>query len=70
MDASQIKYPKLKFKGVFHPTVIRKPKNICPEVSIGGSGDQAESTIEFLEKAVHITPSYSIKYRSPTDIQV
>ena len=88
VDASQIKYPKMKFKGVFHPTVIRKPR-------VDASGDdkadefddehemtdkhgehelidkhESETTLELLEKAVTTTPSYSIKYSSPKDLQV
>ena len=79
VDASQIKYPKMKFKGVFHPTVIRKPR-------VDASGDdkadafddehemtdkhENETTLVLLEKAVTTTPSYSIKYSSPKDLQV
>ena len=70
VDQSSVKFPNLKFKGVFRPTVIRKPlKNNQAETP---SATQAE-TPAFAKPAEvdldPITPQHSIRYRSAADLQ-
>ena len=71
-DRTNLKFPRMKFKGVFRPTMIRKP--------LDGSTDPikplpseaptiAEVAPELAAAASIITPQYSIKYRSSTDMQ-
>merc|ERR1719420_1364571 len=71
-DRNNLKFPKMKFKGVFRPTMIRKP--------LEGNTDStkplpseaptiAEVAPELAAAASIITPQYSIKYRSSTDMQ-
>ena len=71
-DRNNLKFPKMKFKGVFRPTVIRKP--------IGENGQEAgdkktvgqPSMDDILPeiKTLKINkPDYSIKYRNATDLQ-
>ena len=72
-DRGFVKFPKMKFKGVFKPTVIRRPVT-----STGADNDNAGTKVtpptmeEILPEisALKITtPEYSIKYRHSTDLQ-
>jgi len=63
-DRNSLKYPKMKFKGVFRPTVIRKP------LSEGSSEKPtAIPTVPELELAKPIKPNYFLKYRTHSDLQ-
>ena len=59
VDRSQVRLPKLSFKGVFRPTVIRKPLATAPAANMA-------DTVQPPEAAV---PSYNIRYRSNLDLQ-
>lgn len=75
VDTNQVKYPKMKFKGVFHPTVLRKQKhkNINSEnMDTESNQKETEMNAEVVKKKVendYIIPDYSIKYRNKTDLQ-
>jgi len=63
-DRNNIKYPKMKFKGIFRPTIIRKPvEGMTTTPSI------IEDPILELAPSKIIKPNYSLKYRSSSDLQ-
>merc|ERR550532_1364038 len=71
-DRNNLKFPRMKVKGVFRPTMIRKPLEgetdpIKPLPSEAPT--IAEVAPELAAAASIITPQYSIKYRSSTDMQ-
>merc|ERR1712241_1019013 len=72
-DGKNLKFPKMKFKGVFRPTVIRKPTN--PEVAPSSepalsSKPSMEENLPEVARLKVSKPEYSIKYRSPVDLDV
>ena len=63
-DRNNLKYPKMKFKGIFRPTIIRKP--------IAGMPQQpsiTQDTVAQLAPTMPMQPKYSLKYRSNSDLQ-
>ena len=71
-DRSNLKFPKMKFKGVFRPTVIRKPlegdvkkEETVPVVQ----HPSMEDILPEISKLKINTPEYSIKYRQNKDLQ-
>ena len=71
-DRNNLRFPKMKFKGVFRPTVIRKPleeadvkENTLP---VGQQPTMEEILPEISRLKVN-TPEYSVKYRQHTDLQ-
>jgi len=64
-DRSNIKFPKMKFKGMFRPTIIRKPLVEGDDVS------EPPTMNEILPELATkpIKPTYSIKYRTSSDLQ-
>jgi dynein assembly factor 2 len=68
-DRSNLKFPRMKFKGVFRPTLIRRPLDGSdPAVLLPHAAPtMAEVAPELVPAA--ITPEYSIKYRSSADMQ-
>jgi hypothetical protein len=69
VDRSQARLPKMSFKGVFRPTVIRKPLAAAGRPTL-----VADDTAEGLpppqqEQLGVIVPSYTIRYRSNLDLQ-
>ena len=69
-DRNSLKFPKMKFKGVFRPTVIRRPTN--PEAA-GNEKPLTQPSVEELLPGVgqlKVTkPEYNIKFRNPVDLQ-
>jgi len=64
-DRNNLKYPKMKFKGIFRPTIIRKPVQGKPaDTSLIN-----EDPIPELAPSKIIKPNYSLKYRSSSDLQ-
>ena len=61
VDRSQVVFPKLKFKGIFRPTVIRKP--------IQPSAMETMTKIDESSEKDVVCPKYIIRYRSCSDIQ-
>eukprot|EP00092_Neocalanus_flemingeri_P027723 GFUD01030094.1.p1 GENE.GFUD01030094.1~~GFUD01030094.1.p1 ORF type:complete len:817 (+),score=214.70 GFUD01030094.1:323-2773(+) len=63
-DRNNLKYPKMKFKGIFRPTIIRKP--------VDGLSDTPaiiEDPMQELAPSKIIKPNYSLKYRNSSDLQ-
>merc|ERR1712168_569358 len=85
VDPNQVRYPKMKFKGVFHPTVLRKQKhkNLNNEMNKETKMDaesktdteskmETDTNAKVVKNKVEnefIIPDYSIKYRNKTDLQ-
>ena len=71
-DRNNLKFPRMKFKGVFRPTMIRKPLEGSTEPTKPLPSEAptiAEVAPELAAAASIITPQYSIKYRNSTDLQ-
>ena len=71
-DRNNLKFPKMKFKGVFRPTVIRKPigENSQETGDKKTLGQPSMDDILPEIKTLKINkPDYSIKYRNATDLQ-
>ena len=71
-DRNNLKFPKMKFKGVFRPTVIRKPigENSQETGDKKTPGQPSMDDILPEIKTLKINkPDYSIKYRNATDLQ-
>ena len=70
-DRNNLKFPKMKFKGVFRPTVIRKPTNpdVAPSEPAVSSKPSMEEILPEVARLKVSKPEYSIKYRSPVDLQ-
>ena len=71
-DRNNLKFPRMKFKGVFRPTMIRKPLEGSTEPTEplpSAAPTIAEVAPELAAAASIITPTYSIKYRSSSDLQ-
>ena len=73
-DRNNLRFPKMKFKGVFRPTVIRKPleeadvkeqENTPPACQ----HPTIEEILPEISKLKVNTPEYSVKYRQHTDLQ-
>jgi len=63
-DRNNLKYPKMKFKGIFRPTIIRKPvEGLTEKPSIN------QDIISELASSKTMEPKYSLKYRSNSDLQ-
>jgi len=63
-DRNNLKYPKMKFKGIFRPTIIRKPvEGLTQKPSI------TKDPIPQLAPSKTMKPNYSLKYRSNSDLQ-
>jgi hypothetical protein len=67
VDRAFLRYPKMSFKGVFRPTVIRK------SLLAGGqtTGTDAAATAKPASTSGNdvVVPSYDIRYRSSVDLQ-
>ena len=70
-DRNNLKFPKMKFKGVFRPTVIRRPTNpdVAPSEPAVLSKPSMEEILPEVAQLKVSKPEYSIKYRSPVDLQ-
>ena len=71
-DRNNLKFPRMKFKGVFRPTMIRKPLEGSTEPTEplpSAAPTIGEVAPELAAAASIITPTYSIKYRSSSDLQ-
>ena len=72
-DRSFVKFPKMKFKGVFKPTVIRRPVTGIEadndNVSTKVNPPTMEEILPEISAMKITTPEYSIKYRHSTDLQ-
>ena len=68
-DRSFVKFPKMKFKGVFKPTVIRKPLDNAASDKVKVSPPTMEEVMPEITKMKVSKPEYSIKYRHSTDLQ-
>ena len=72
VERAGARFPKLKFKGVFRPTVIRKP--LAAETVVEAEPVRREpepvQPRPAPEQAEEVTvPSYTIRYRSNLDLQ-
>ncbi len=71
VERAGARFPKLKFKGVFRPTVIRKP--LAAETVVEADPVRREPELVFpapVQTAEEVTvPSYTIRYRSNLDLQ-
>ena len=74
IDRKKIRFPKLKFKGSFHPTVIRKNPDEPAKVFDDKVNEEEESAPSgtapppFTETGVK-EPKYTLKYRHTSDLQ-
>ena len=70
-DKVNLKFPRMKFKGVFRPTILRKPlSDASPNSPLPSAAPTiAELAPELASAAKTIRPVYSIKYRSTGDLQ-
>merc|ERR1711976_365992 len=67
-DRNNLKFPKMKFKGVFKPTVIRKPLDDTKEnVETGDNNGTMDEILPEISKLKITTPESSVKYRHATD---
>ena len=77
LDRSKVALPKMKFKGRFHPTVVRKPlaaaapnpATTSKVTKANSPGAKAVTTTVTEKKSDVITPECSIRYRSHADLQ-
>ena len=69
VDRSQVRLPKLSFKGVFRPTVIRKPLATAPESNMADNVQTSASAERCPPPPEAAVPSYNIRYRSNVDLQ-
>jgi hypothetical protein len=71
VERAGARFPKLKFKGVFRPTVIRKPLSAETVVEAEPVRREPEPVQPPPpEQAEEVTvPSYTIRYRSNLDLQ-
>merc|ERR1712227_963235 len=70
-DRNNLKFPKMKFKGVFRPTVIRRPfvENGREAGDKTVSQPSMDDILPEIKTLKINKPDYSIKYRNPTDLQ-
>ena len=76
VDRAQARFPKLTFKGVFRPTVIRKP--LAPSSGESGAGKKVPEDVQLAHPDELLVepqlsgvtvPSYTIRYRCNLDLQ-
>ena len=67
-DRNNLKFPKMKFKGVFKPTVIRKSLDGDSKPNQFSNPTMEEILPEIGNLKIN-KPDYSIKYRHMTDLQ-
>ena len=70
-DRNSLKFPKMKFKGVFRPTVIRKPLGDAgaPAAKPVTKPPSMEEILPEISRMRITVPEYSLKYRHHTDLQ-
>ena len=78
VDRKKIRFPKLKFKGAFHPTVIRKtPDEKNEEGEVKGNGDapveeeksSSPPTPSVVVGSIVKEPKYNVKYRHASNLE-
>jgi hypothetical protein len=69
VERAGARFPKLKFKGVFRPTVIRKPlaETVVEAEPVRREPEPVHPAPEQAEEVT--VPSYTIRYRSNLDLQ-
>ena len=67
-DRNNLKFPRMKFKGASRPTLIRKPLDDAT-TPLPSAAPTIEEVAPELASAASITPKYSMKYRSSSDLQ-
>ena len=77
VDRKKIRFPKLKFKGAFHPTVIRKTPEakkpeqkveVVKEMEVTQASDQTPTPPMDLGSGAK-EPKYNVKYRHTADLE-
>jgi len=73
-ERTNLKFPKMKFKGVFRPTIIRRPiseQDVVDDAQTLATAapPSLEDVLPDLVKNQTIKPTYTLKYRSSSDLQ-
>ena len=69
-ERNNLKFPKMKFKGVFRPTVIRRPQN--PGAASSEKPLSQPSMEDLLPEVAQVKvtkPEFSVKFRNAVDLQ-